>query len=376
MNYIKSICFICHEYPPLINGGIGTFTKDLAESLVIKGFKITVIGLYDVGSYDVSSINGVEIHRIPLSKNKISFITNRLKFKKGLEDLIKNKKIDIIESPDFGGWLAYIKSENVKKIIRIHGSVKYFSHEMKENNIKNFLWGIFEQKSFSNADYILSVSDYTRKKTKKLFSLDKETKVLYNSVNFCSGNENKYIVSEKCKKFIFVGTLVEKKGIINLLKAWNMFISEYHINDAKLTIIGKDPSKILPEIKNKYFGSSIEYLGTVTKDELIKLYQQHDCAVFPSFSEAFALAPMEAMSIGIPVIYSSLSSGPELIESEVNGFLINPLNINEIKNCLNKLYQSNKLSRENISNNAFSIIKNKFSYNDFVDDNINEYLNA
>ncbi|WIG78054.1 glycosyltransferase family 4 protein [Photobacterium damselae] len=372
---MKKICFICHEYPPLINGGIGTFTKDLAESLTHRGFDVSVIGLYDINSYDISNINGVEIHRIPNSKGKLAFIMNRIRFKIKLESLIKNKGINIIEAPDFGGWLSFINTKEVKKIIRIHGSVKYFANELNVKYLKDEIWGWLEKKAFVTADIILSVSSYTGHKTKELFNLSVEPKVLHNSVNFF-GKNTKYIVKKDCKRFIFVGTLVEKKGVINLLKAWNCFICESGVNDVKLTLVGKDPLGIVSQLQDKYFNENIEYLGAVCKDELINLYMQHDCAVFPSFSEAFALAPMEAMSIGIPVIYSSLSSGPELIESDVDGYLINPKNIEDLKNGLLKLYNSDVNDRENISINALSTIKNKFSYDDFIEKNINEYLNV
>jgi len=37
------IGFVCHEYPPCHHGGIGSFTKDLAEGLVKEGFCISIL---------------------------------------------------------------------------------------------------------------------------------------------------------------------------------------------------------------------------------------------------------------------------------------------------------------------------------------------
>ena len=39
------ILYICDEYPPCVQGGIGTFTKDLAEALVKEGHQITIAGV-------------------------------------------------------------------------------------------------------------------------------------------------------------------------------------------------------------------------------------------------------------------------------------------------------------------------------------------
>ena len=37
----------CYEYPPHIHGGVGTFSRDLAEGLTIRGHKVHVIGIYN-----------------------------------------------------------------------------------------------------------------------------------------------------------------------------------------------------------------------------------------------------------------------------------------------------------------------------------------
>ena len=69
------ICLICNEYPPSNHGGIGSFTKDLAEGLVANGFYVSVIGVYSKYVLDIKEpmteiINGVHIERYPF-KNKL-----------------------------------------------------------------------------------------------------------------------------------------------------------------------------------------------------------------------------------------------------------------------------------------------------------------
>jgi glycosyltransferase involved in cell wall biosynthesis len=50
--------------------------------------------------------------------------------------------------------------------------------------------------------------------------------------------------------------------------------------------------------------------------------QRHDVLVFPSLFEGFGLVIVEAMSQGLPVITTSHTAGPDIIESGRNGFLI------------------------------------------------------
>ena len=58
------ILFICNEYPPHKHGGIGSFTRDIAEGLAANGQQVTVWGLYDaVKALTIENINGVKVVR-------------------------------------------------------------------------------------------------------------------------------------------------------------------------------------------------------------------------------------------------------------------------------------------------------------------------
>jgi glycosyltransferase involved in cell wall biosynthesis len=63
-------------------------------------------------------------------------------------------------------------------------------------------------------------------------------------------------------------------------------------------------------------------------------------SVFPSYAEAFALAPLEAMACDTAVINTNRTSGPELINDKINGLLINPDDINQIAEAILFLLQN------------------------------------
>jgi glycosyltransferase involved in cell wall biosynthesis len=76
--------------------------------------------------------------------------------------------------------------------------------------------------------------------------------------------------------------------------------------------------------------SSVVFYGHVGKERIMRFYTEALLGVFPSHAEAFALVPMEAMSVGCPVIYSNTTSGQELIEDGVDGVLCDPYNYKDI----------------------------------------------
>src|SRR5262249_20871031 len=67
-------------------------------------------------------------------------------------------------------------------------------------------------------------------------------------------------------------------------------------------------------------------------------------AVLPSFVEAFANVPLEAMSYGCPVVFTRRASGPELIEHEKNGLLVDPADIDDIASATIRILKDEALA--------------------------------
>jgi glycosyltransferase involved in cell wall biosynthesis len=56
----------------------------------------------------------------------------------------------------------------------------------------------------------------------------------------------------------------------------------------------------------------IAWLGPVSDEELVLLYQRCLCLAFPSYAEGFGLPPLEAMTLGCPVVSSNAAGMPEV----------------------------------------------------------------
>ena len=68
-------------------------------------------------------------------------------------------------------------------------------------------------------------------------------------------------------------------------------------------------------------------------------------AVFPSYAETFAMAPLEAMACGCPTIYSRIGSGPELMEDARHGLLVEPKRPKEIAAAIVRLLKDRAFAR-------------------------------
>jgi glycosyltransferase involved in cell wall biosynthesis len=365
------IIFICNEYPPSKSGGIGIFTKELAESLVSKGHSVFVIGVYKKERFSSEIINGVKIIRLS-SSNFFKIIINRYKLYFYLKKLLKTNKIDLIECPDFQGCLAFTPKLNCKKLVRLHGSITYFYDLLNIKSYKKLIWKIIEKNNLKKADKIVSVSNFTALKTKEIYNINSIIQTIYNGVEVKNIYTPKY-PQNTIKKYVFAGSMIDKKGIKELVNAWKIFSSNK--NDVELHVFGKNIEGLLSTFLSDIeleINKNIFFHGPVSKLELINFYNSTHFFVSPSKAEAFSLAPIEAMERSLLVIYNNQTSATELIDDEQNGFLIHNYNI---LNALEKSYILTNDEYNLITKNAYSIIEKKFNLKKLIDENIEIYRN-
>lgn len=158
------------------------------------------------------------------------------------------------------------------------------------------------------------------------------------SYNFI--DNTKEIIIEKTKKILFVGRLTEAKGIIYLLKAFE--IAQKSIPDLHLTIvgIGEMHEELVSQVKNLGLSDSISFEGY--KSDLSSYYIQARATVLTSIVEGFPNVLVESISYGTPVISFDCPSGPkDIIIQNVNGILVEHLNVIDFSQAIIDVVKGN-----------------------------------
>jgi glycosyltransferase involved in cell wall biosynthesis len=343
------ICFLCDEYPPARHGGVGSSTRVMARSLVEAGHQVRVAGVYSQKETapDYEMDEGVEVMRLRRTAGRFSWIQARWMLYRKVAEWARSGEIDLIEVPDMDGWVAGWPSLPAPVTARLHGSVSYFAQEMGIG-ISRMQFRL-EQASLRRADFLCSTSRYTAARTAEVFRLafPIET-VLYNPVEVPDEPPREH---RSRTRVVFSGTLVVKKGIVSLIEAWPQ--AKAACPAAELHIYGKDGRAASGESMQAFLtarlngevGRSVFFHGHVSREELSTILRTARAAIFPSYSEAFAMAPMEAMAQGCPTIYSRRASGPELIEHGLNGLLIDPDDREDIAENLARVLTDDALSQ-------------------------------
>ncbi|PXY42021.1 glycosyltransferase family 1 protein [Flavobacterium cheongpyeongense] len=345
------IAFLTPEYPHSKtgnSGGIGTSIKNLAIGLLAKGISVRIL-VYGQKEDNTFSDDGIFVQQIKNVKFKgLSWFLTRKKIERIINELYSEKKIDLVEAPDWTGITSFIKPKSCPLIIRLNGSDTYFCHleNRKVKNINKF----HEKRALENADGLLSVSQYTADKTNIIFGLNKKFTVIPNpiDVNLFQANNETY---RQQQTILYFGSLIRKKGLLELPLIFNKVLE--NIPDAKLILIGRDVPDIISgnsstwqmmqELFSDKAKQNVEYLGSVPYIEIKEKIQQATVCVFPSFAEAFPVSWLEAMAMKKPIVASNVGWAKEMIDEGKNGFLVHPTNHEVFAQKINDLMKDEVL---------------------------------
>jgi len=114
---------------------------------------------------------------------------------------------------------------------------------------------------------------------------------------------------------LFVGGLSQRKGLSYLFEAARTLRGA-----VELTVIGAKPPVECPELDRAL--ATVRWIPSCPHATILEEMRRHDVLVFPSLFEGFGLVLLEAMAMGLPIITTPHTAGPDLISEGVEGHLV------------------------------------------------------
>lgn len=346
------LLYLCNEYPPHIHGGIGSFSRDIAEGMVKAGNEVTVWGLYEGSNQDtVEVINGVEVIRLRFSPifKRLAFLHLIIAFNIKLRRYLKaSDRFDIIECQEWQGLLPF-GLDHSNLVVRIHGAAIFFDYLLNRNSGRLIHWT--EKRTLKKAKHLVAVSDYCGEKTLEIANLTLDYTVIYNAIK--STRIRKY-ANDRFNRFqiVFANSLLPKKGVFELADAFNIVASKFpeaeliYIGKTNYSNEGKNARELITEKVEPRFRDRLKVLGWLeSADDVYKWLSQAHVCVYPSHMEGFGIAPVEAMILGKPTVFMKEGPGPEVIENGVSGLLVDTTNPDSISESIVALFQNDKLAK-------------------------------
>lgn len=265
---------------------------------------------------------------------------------KDVESSINFQKYNIIHAHTWitDGGVAYLlnKKYGTPYIITIRSTdintyIKWFLH------IKPLA-----KKILLNASKIIFVSKVLEKKFFSLKFIQEDINYIKNksiiipngidSFWFENLKERKLQSTDNIIKLIYVGNFLKRKNVQNLIKAMELIKNQGRKVNLKLIGGGRLYSnKLMDKINDD---SDIQFLGRMEdKTEIASHLNSSDIFTMPSYGETFGLVYIEALSQGIPIIYTRNDGIDGLVENNV-GESVNPFDPNDIADKILTIYDN------------------------------------
>ncbi|QSS99781.1 glycosyltransferase family 4 protein [Pontibacillus sp. ALD_SL1] len=183
--------------------------------------------------------------------------------------------------------------------------------------------------------------------------------------------KNKYYRDELDEQsslnIITVGYLSKRKNQLAVCEAIKS-LNESGIKTT-YTVIGKVLDEdILDKINGYHF---VKYIPFLSREDLIKEYRKADIYVMPSMTETFGLTYAEAMTQGLPVIYTKGQGFDKQFEEGVVGYSVDGKDIFDIKSRILDI----KRNYKDISYNSYKLC-DKFNWEDITKEYMDIYSNV
>ena len=290
----------------LIERGVEAVTVNLLDGLKrIRDVNIQVISFWGgVNRPETSIVDDIKVNFLPRQQRfgNLSFrVTERYRARHVIEKIAP----DIIHC-QYHFEYPYIGSKPLcKTITTVHG----ISYEEVKYRSQRFSWArkyfqiYMEKIVLKKVDHVICVTDYVKKNIEHLTNSN-----LYVIENPVSKEYFEIQNKEVPHRVLFVGTIIKRKNIIDLLKAINILKDKIQI---ELHIVGVPEDlyyyKILKNyVKEIQLNKNIKFLGPLSEEELLEEYRQCALLVLCSYEESAGMVLQQAMAAGKIVIATEL----------------------------------------------------------------------
>jgi glycosyltransferase involved in cell wall biosynthesis len=309
------ILFTHELFPPDIAGGGEIAVYEIVKRLKEGGIDIEVL---TTGDPKIKQYNDIKTIRLPI---------NRYFMNLAFHSIYKHSKdVDIIHTNNYNACFpSYIAAKINKKPIVCHIHEVFNEKWLKMRGLIGGNVSRLVERLQVNHDFnkFIFFSQHMRNTAVGIGVPEKKTEVINPGVDF-----NKFKMKKKEPFVLFVGNMIKRKGLDNLIQVAK------ELENVNFILVGRGKEK---ERLESIASKNVKFLGYVPDKKLVDLYSKAMVFCLPSIGEGFGLVLLEAMASGCGII-STIPLNYEGIRIEVDNKL-------DLKNAIESMMKNPKKTK-------------------------------
>lgn len=248
---------------------------------------------------------------------------------------------------------------NLKRNSKIIILVNAFYFQYRKSPLKNWIDRIVSKIFIKGSGLVIAGGNAAANELIKLGIDNRKIKIVYpalrNEFHDCKAKTT-YTIPNDTFSLLTVGRIHPVKGLEHLLDA----VAGITDKNIMLKIVGNTnlyreySQSIFNRIEELGIQDSVIFTGEINNvDELIKVYNNSDLFLLPSYWETSPSSLIEAMCMGLPIIASDVGGIKEVIANGENGLLVPPGDANALIDAITRLVDDQAL-RERLGKRAFA----------------------
>ena len=323
------------QYPYPVLGGLEKQAHELSLTLGKLGSDVKVIsGKTDTGQRAHEFVEGVSVYRFTwYSKKWMRFLLTP--FRLGYLVLKLRHEYDVVHLHQYS-WLSFF----VLMLAGLCGKPSMMklpngSGRLGLSLITNSFFGPIKLRIFKRCEALVAITMGSFEELNTVGYPQERVLFCPNGIRIREDNVKQGKTNAYCR-VVFVGALLDEKGVRDLLYAWRDVQNQVSQRSVlELWGAGVLQSHYEDLCKELGIEDSVQFCGMV--DGVPGKLKEMDIFVLPSVSEGNSNAILEAMAAGLPVVSTKVGGTPMQVGTEGERFLVTPGDRDALKECISGL---------------------------------------
>ena len=384
------ILFVSYQHWPPDFGGELLASIERFQSLAARGCSVTVLTSGRVGFPSHEVQKGIDVHRSPIiGKNRLGRLLRRVVFILWVCWRVIPSRFDVLHfgsSGAIGPMSSAISTKVLLLLARLKGARTVTVHSLADTEQSAFDthgWkGFWHKASFSGFDCIVAVGPAIYEGLRTHFP-NRVTLLPYgvrDDVFTRSPEARRRLRAEKAVEdsdviFTFLGSVGRRKGFDLLAQAfaelapdyanWHLWVIGPYTREQNQNVDDYEVAQVTKPLES--VGQQVIFWGRIDdRATLRRVLSAGDIFAFPTRKEGMPISPLEAMSVGLPLIITLIPGVTDLanIEGET-GYYIPQGDLGALKDAMIRL-GSNESLRHRMGQRATEVIREGFAWEQHV----------